>query len=173
MSDSSSTRAFMENNKGMRRFFPLFIWNSDDRDFLHSLFRQLVTRSPRRAPLQHWVRVRMVTSVAKTWACRSGCPQVCCRPLQLVKVAWHEYFHSKRHESDSRISSHHARRFALAAVELDENSKRGLSGADRQRESGRATVAIAAQKREHAAQAHSVGGVLFCPARHGSHARRR
>ncbi len=47
MSDSSSTRAFMENNKGMRRFFPLFIWNSDDRDFLHSLFRQLVTRSPR------------------------------------------------------------------------------------------------------------------------------
>ena len=77
------------------------------------------------------------------------------------------------HESDSGLSPYQARRPALAAVELDENSKRGLSGTHRQRKYRRAAVAIAAQKREHAAQAHPLGGILFCARRHGPHARRR
>src|SRR5437773_803027 len=73
----------------------------------------------------------------------------------------------RTHESHSGLLPHHARRPALAAVELDENSKRGLSGAHRQRKYRRTAMAIAAQKREHAAQAYPLGGILFRSRRHG------
>ena len=43
----------------------------------------------------------------------------------------------------------------------------------RQRKYWRAAVAIAAEEREHVAQAYSLGGVLFRSRRHGSHACRR
>src|SRR3954470_7526201 len=77
------------------------------------------------------------------------------------------------HESDSRLLPHQATRPALAAGELDENSERGLSGAHWQRESRRAIMALAAEKREHAAQTCSFGGILFCASRHRANARRR
>jgi len=79
----------------------------------------------------------------------------------------------RTHESHSGLLPHQARRPALAAIELDENCERGLSGADRQRKYWRAVVAIAAQKREHAAQTYALGGILFCSRRHGTHAHRR
>ena len=66
-----------------------------------------------------------------------------------------------RHESDSGLSPHQARRPALAAVELNENSERGLSGAHRQRESGRAALAAFSQEREHIAQTSRKAGRGF------------
>src|SRR5207237_5515052 len=77
------------------------------------------------------------------------------------------------HESDSGVSPHQTRRLALAAVEHDENSERGLSGAHRKREPRRAAMALASEEREHAAQAHPFGGILFCARRDWSNARRR
>src|SRR5882724_8943266 len=76
-------------------------------------------------------------------------------------------------ESDSRLSPHQARRFVLAAVQLDENSERGLPGAHWQRKYRRTAVAIATQERKHTAQAYPLGGILFRSRRDGSHARRR
>ena len=67
--------------------------------------------------------------------------------LKLAKVSHEATFYFRRNESDSGLLPHQARRSALATIELDENSERGLSGADRQRKYGRAAVAIAAQKR--------------------------
>ena len=61
----------------------------------------------------------------------------------------------------------------MAAVEPDEDSECGLSGAHRQRKHRRAPVAIASQKREHAAQTYPLGGILFRSRRHGPDARRR
>src|SRR6476646_4431275 len=77
------------------------------------------------------------------------------------------------HENNSGSLPHQATRPALAAIKLDENSECGLSGAHRQRESRRATMAFATQKREYAAQAHSFGGILFCARGHGRNARWR
>ena len=57
------------------------------------------------------------------------------------------------HETDPRLPSHQAGRPALAAVEPDEDPERGLSGANRERESRRAALAVAAPEREHSAQA--------------------
>ena len=35
-----SARAFVENNKGMRRFAPFFMWEPDDRHLLHGRVSQ-------------------------------------------------------------------------------------------------------------------------------------
>ena len=77
------------------------------------------------------------------------------------------------YESVSRLSSHQAGRPLLAALQPDANPERGLSGAHREREPRRAALAVAAQEREHAAQAHPRGGVLFRAGRHGPDARGR
>src|SRR6266487_3053790 len=76
--------------------------------------------------------------------------------LKLAKVGWRATFQFRRNESDSGLLPHQAGRPALATVEPDENPERGLSGAHPQRKYGRAAVAITAEKREHAAQAHSL-----------------
>ena len=74
-------------------------------------------------------------------------------------------------ESHSRLPSHQAGRPLLAAVQPDANPERGLSGAHRERESRRAALAVVAREREHAAQAHPRGGVLFRAGRCGAAAR--
>src|SRR6266487_475669 len=54
-------------------------------------------------------------------------------------------------------------------LQPDANPERGLSGAHRKRESRRAALAIAAQKREHVAQTYPRGGILFRAGRRGPH----
>src|SRR6266576_146098 len=82
-----------------------------------------------------------------------NCSGVCVKRRTLLQALAAASALQRTHESDSGLSPYHARRPVLAAVELDEDSERGLSGTHRQRKYRRTAVAIAAQKREHAAQA--------------------
>ena len=79
----------------------------------------------------------------------------------------------KIHESDSRLPSHQAGRSPLAALQPDEDPQCGFSGTYRERKHGRPALAVAAPEREHAAQAHPRGGILFRAGRHRPPARGR
>ena len=61
----------------------------------------------------------------------------------------------------------------MAAVELDEDSERGFSGADRKRDSWRAVVEVAGEKCEHAAQTSESGRILFRGLGNGTNPDRR
>jgi hypothetical protein len=61
----------------------------------------------------------------------------------------------------------------VAPIQLDENSERGLSGADWERKYRSAPLALTTEEREHVEQTYSIGGILLCARRHGPDPHRR